>query len=452
MRIQRSWVMCVLTIIALVIGVHAAEAQSQPFAGAQSLAPQYYPSGGPGAYAPGGYATPAAYGQQPTPATPYYDPAQGMPPQTLAPMQAAPMGDPSMPMDGGIPEGAMGDAGCPSCGGYGCPDCAAGCDDFDLSILRWLLPYGPGGCGVQRWYDVSAEWVSLSRDEIGAYTVYTTEGQAGTPVLTSDQLGFDATSGVRVSFAMQLGAGNNIETTYIGGFNWASQASAFSADNRLFSIMSQYGEAPFGGFDETDESQSQSVEYSSDLNSVSMDYRQRWVDPNVKVQGSWLVGVRYFELQEDFRYKTFSPINNGFMDYLCGTNNAMTGAQVGGDLWICIMPGLQVGTEGRIGLYGNHASQRTLINATRFVEPVYEKVSENAAAFMGDASFMLLWRISQNWTFKAGYMVLWADSVALATDNFNPAPPFVQGQRIPIIDNSSDVLYHGATLGLEYLW
>ena len=42
----------------------------------------------------------------------------------------------------------------------------------------------------QRWYDVSAEWVSFSRDEIGESTVFTTEGVAGVPVLDTDQLDF----------------------------------------------------------------------------------------------------------------------------------------------------------------------------------------------------------------------------------------------------------------------
>ena len=69
--------------------------------------------------------------------------------------------------------------GCNACGGYGCEQCMGACDDFDLRLLRWLLPYGAGGCGAQRWYDVSAEWVSLRRDQIGDPTVFTTDGIDG---------------------------------------------------------------------------------------------------------------------------------------------------------------------------------------------------------------------------------------------------------------------------------
>ena len=68
-----------------------------------------------------------------------------------------------------------------------------------------------------------------------------------------------------------------------------------------------------------------------------------------------------------------------------------------------------------------------IINADSFVEPVQERMIENAVAFLGDVNVTLLWRVSQNWTFKAGYMLLWADQVALASDNFNAGPPFVAG-------------------------
>jgi hypothetical protein len=299
---------------------------------------------------------------------------------------------------------------------------------------------------------VSAEWVSLRRDEIGASTVFATQGVAGTPVLSTDQLDFSNRSGARVSVAFQLGAGNNIESTWLGGFNWASHASVADPTNQLFSIMSQFGTAPFLGFVDTDRANFQQIAYSSELNSVEMNYRQRWVGPNIRVQGSWLTGVRFVELEEDFGYLTLAPINPGSMDYLVGATNSLTGAQIGGDLWVCITPGVSVGAEVKLGLYGNHAVQRTTMNAASFVEPLIERETEDAAAFLGDFNATLLWRVSQYWTIRGSYMFLWADQVALASDNFNPGPPFVSGQRTPFVDNGGDVFYHGFAVGLEYMW
>jgi hypothetical protein len=397
---------------------------------------------------------PPPYGLQPAA---YYNPAQGAPPQQMAPMPGMPMGDPVMssyPMTEGAP--------CQFCGGYGCEVCA--CDDFDMKLLRWILPYGAGGCGAQRWYDIYAEWVTLKRDEIGRDVTFATDGIDGFPVLGTEQLTFSNESGFRVNFAIQLSAGNLLETSYLGTFNWASRSEVTNSFNELFSIYSQFGtDPPPLGFAETDQSALQSIAYSSGFDSIEMNYRQRWVGPNTRIQGSWLAGIRYMYLLEDFRYITASPLNAAASDTLVSTMNSMTGAQIGGDLWVCIMPGLSVGGEAKAGVYGNHASQRTNIQTFGFTipqglfpssDPYVEKVTEDSAAFVADLNVTLLWRLSQNWTFRTGYMFLWMSEVALATDNFNPEVPlagFAQ-PRPALIDNGGNLLYHGYTAGFEYLW
>ncbi len=494
MRIQRSWVLCVLTITAMAIAGHETWAQSYPYPGsapaaapygsvpqgqpdmlgpaasAPSFAPQYAPENvgamgmmpasygaygppaAPGPYTPQGPMMPPGgpYGYQPAG---YYDPTQGAPPQQLNPSPAMPMVDASGPMPEYGGSEYMGEGQpCMYCGGYGCEMCAGACDDFDLNLLRWLLPYGAGGCGAQRWYDASADWVYLKRDDIGSTTIFATEGPDGIPVLGSEQLDFPETSGFRASFAIQLGAGNLLETTYLGAFNWASKSEVTNGFDDLFSIISDYGLDPPFGFTDTDRASVQRIEYSSTFDTIELNYRQRWAGPNTRLQGSWLVGVRYMNLVEDFNYLTFAPANPGWMNYFVSTSNSLTGAQLGGDLWVCIIPGLSIGSEAKVGLYGNHATQRTTIEAYSIVDPIRERVTENGAAFLGDANVTLLWRLSQNWTFKAGYMFLWMDQVALAANNFNPEPPFVADARYPVINNSSDVFYHGALLGLEYMW
>ncbi len=413
--------------------------------------PQYPPQGQmmpPQGMPPQGAMMPpgGAYGYQPAA---YYDPAQGAIPQQLAPSPAMPMGEAGGYPGGGYP---MEGPPCQYCGGYGCEVCMGGSDDFDVKLFRWLLPYGAGGCGAQRWYDASAEWVSMQRDDIGESTIFATEGPGGIPVLGTDQLNFSDTSGFRASFAIQLGAGNLLETNYLGSFNWASKAEATNNANDLFSIMSDFGNSPLFGFTDTDQANVQRIEYSSSFDTIDLNYRQRWVGPNTRIQGSWLVGARYMYMSEDFNYLTFAPINPGWMNYLVSTSNSLTGAQVGGDLWVCIMPGLSIGGEAKVGLFGNRSTQRTTISALSIADPVQEKLTENGAAFLGDANVTLLWRLSQHWTFRTGYMFLWMDQIALASDNFNPQPPFVAGVRHPVINNNGDALYHGFTAGFEYMW
>ena len=85
----------------------------------------------------------------------------------------------------------MGGQWCENCGGYGCEYCMGSADDFDVKLLHWLLPYGAGGCGAQRWYDISADWVYMQRDDVASNsTVFATDGIGGAPVLGTDDLGF----------------------------------------------------------------------------------------------------------------------------------------------------------------------------------------------------------------------------------------------------------------------
>ncbi|MFO7906621.1 MAG: BBP7 family outer membrane beta-barrel protein [Planctomycetota bacterium] len=516
MRIDRSWGLCVLIAIALVIGARDVRAQSYPAPeGYQQATPPMQPGMVPGSgptsmpqYAPGpggqpgvpAYspmaalppganagppraqdgmmrdsrapaqpmmppgATPGAMGAPPASHGPqpagYYDPAQGAPPQQPSPSPAAPiegMGPAEYP--------AMGGAPCPPGAGYDpafhdpafYPGEAYASDDFDWSTLRCLLPYGAGGYGAPRWYDASAEWVSLKRDSVGEDTVFSTLGIGpDNPVLGTDQLDFDNESGFRASFAIQLGPGSSLETTYLGLANWASNSNVTSEIDELYSIYSEFGTDPSGGFLETDQASFQGIAYSSDFDTIELNYRRRWAGPNTRLQGSWFYGIRYMQLKEDFQYVTESQVNEASSETVVSTLNSLTGGQLGSSLWLCLLPGLHVGTEARAGLYGNHATQRTTVAVSDpGTESYRAHVTEDSPAFLGDANVSALWRINQQWTLRGGYMFLWMDEVALATDNFDPDVPIFGGDPSPRdaeIDNSSYLFYHGFTAGVEYLW
>jgi hypothetical protein len=377
----------------------------------------------------------------------YYNRAASTPPPHLSGAGAMPMGQPGYPMMEGEP--------CHQCGGYGCALCGPGSDDFDVQLLRWLLPYGAGGLGAPRWYDISAEWITMERDDVGDFRVFATEGVEGIPVLDTNQLDFSNESGFRVNFAIQLNAGSSLETSYMGSFNWASEALVRSAEDSLFSVYSDFGSNPGpSGFAETDQSSLQSIAYSSELHSIELNYRRRWAGPNVRFQGSWLFGVRYLYMPEDFVYHTQSEVNSAGSNTLVSTMNSMTGAQLGGDVWLTVMPGLRLGTEAKAGIYGNHATNQTTISATATDASYFEEASQDGAAFAGDLAFTLLWKINQQWTFRTGYRFLWLGEVALASDNFNSEVPlagFLQ-PREPVMRNNSEVLYHGYTAGFEYMW
>jgi hypothetical protein len=345
-------------------------------------------------------------------------------------------------------------------------------------VLNMLLPYAEGGICAPRWYDIHFETTYLTRDEVSRNVVFSSEGNAGLadPVvaLSTEDLEFDDEIGFRVSAAIQLGPGFSIEGGWQGLNNFVAAASVYDENDDLYSAMSDFGTNPppqttgsgtvRGGFPQTDSAEYHSIEYSTSFDAADLFFRRRWVGPNCRFQGSWLMGVRWFQLEESFRHQTFvdyeianNPEPNdvvGSMDYNVGTMNSMVGYQLGGDLWVAVIPGLKVGAEAKAGVFVNRADQETKIYANDADGPILfalEHVSKESAAMVTQADIMVTWRINPNFTFRGGYQFLYADGVALAPENFNASAPFV-GDRFPTINDNGHVFFHGTTWGLEYLW
>ncbi len=86
-----------------------------------------------------------------------------------------------------------------------------------------------------------------------------------------------------------------MELTYFGLNKWHATATALSTTPTLYSVISNFGVAPPGGFDDTDRSINQSLTYDSAIHNAELNFRRRWVAPARWIQGSWLAGVRYFD-------------------------------------------------------------------------------------------------------------------------------------------------------------
>lgn len=503
MRIHRSWILTALLFVGAAASTRLLWAQGVPAAPPTMMAPPYgmgpgspppgaapymppamgmqpgFPPGGfpPGGYPPAGLMGPGAMGGMPPSIQPVaYDgpmagPAMGPPPG--APFPGVPMQGMPAPLPGAMPSGPMGPppGACGACGGLGCQMCGPGGglhggglhdDNVRLGhLLKFLLPYGDGGVCAPRWYDIYAEAMFLAREDVSRFQPFTSDGPAGfgppLVVLSTDDLSFnDYEAGFRVQTAIHLGPGGSLEFGYMGTFNWDSRASVTDENNELFSVISDFGSDPLFGFKDTDASSFQGIEYSSTFDTVELDFRHRWVTPNCRLHGSWLMGVRYFKLDEEFRYLTQNtqdpPDGPGFMNYFVGTSNSMTGFQLGGDLWLSLIPGLRFGGEAKVGLFGNHAEQRTTIAVSELDGLLVEEEASDDVAFISEAQLTVTWRLSQHWTLRGGYHVLFIEGVALAPENFNEAPPFIDGERVPFINDNGNAFYHGFTGGLEWAW
>ena len=346
---------------------------------------------------------------------------------------------------------------CPYCGGQGCDHCG-GHHGLLGDVLGCVGPYPDGGCGAVRWYDLSLDYMLLKREGAGRPVPFTSSGIAGPIVLSNQSFNFNESSSFRFTGQFQVGPGSSLEFVYYGLFFFDSTVGVADPNNNLFSAFSAFGTLPFNGFAETDNSDLQIARYTSKFDNFEINYRQRWVAPSARYQGSWLVGARYFKLDETLNLFTHSTLNNNAQaDYASTVFNSLVGAQIGGDIWFCIVPGLKVGGEAKVGVYGNNAGQFNTITATSLPAPFQENGHTQDVAFVGDATAMMTYRFNYQWTGKLGYQFLYADGVALATENFNATPPAVffpapGVNRTVAMNDNGHVFYHGLQAGLEFMW
>jgi hypothetical protein len=452
--------------------------------------PAYYPPQGihPAAYM-GGPAPNGAMQSMPAPMmagpTPDVYGSYGYMPNEVGSQGGAPPGY-GQPMydpqgyGGGMDAGGGGP--CPYCGGQGCDNCRGGIfghgglhgDGTWLpngllgDVLGLVAPYPDGGCAAVRWYDFAVDYLNLKRDNTGRTVNFATFGINGPVALSSDNLDFGSYKpGFRFSGAFQLGAANSLEFTYFGQFNFNTHATVRSPGSNLFSPFSQFGILPLGGgggFTETDRADFMQINYTSQIDSFEINWRNRWMAPNCRYQGSWTLGVRHFILDEKLRYASSSSLNSlptttglvpaQIRDDTDTTNN-LTGLQIGTDMWVCLLPGLRVGGELQAGVYGNHMNINTTIGSNQvpnFSTPL--RLNSNDVSFVGQANLLVTYRINYQWTLRGGYQFLFVDGVALATENFNPQPPIVNNPFTPSFatNDNGNIFLHGWNVGLEFMW
>lgn len=390
-------------------------------------------------------------------------------------------------MPGGMDGMGGGSASCSSCGGYGCFYCGAGnsClgDGRLMSLLGCLAPYGEGSRGAQRWFDLSVGTIALSRTsgvgsfqtsqqdpvtgEFASTTLVTTIGQSGTPALFSTDVSAEKMRyGLEAIASLQTGPGANIEARYFGLNKWNDSKSVRLVQSPdLFSVFSLYGTDPVNGFDDTDRSFIQTVSLSSELHSGEVNYRRRFATPATWVQGGWLAGIRYLDIDEQFGFAATGSNNNAFLfnqlrffNFDTNTRNQLTGFQVGGDMWLNVVPGWMVGVEGKGGIYGNHAEVESNVVANS-IPSGREFLQDGRTAYVTEFTASTVYRLSYAWSFRASYNLLYVDNVALAQENFNTRDisnaiggGAFTANRFPFINTDGEALYQGFTLAGEWAY
>ena len=377
--------------------------------------------------------------------------------------------------------------GCGLFGGGSDPCCLLGSGDTLRSLMGGFAPFSEAGCGATRWFDVYAGTIGLARtSDFGGFQSATqnlitgefardnrisSSGISGPIVLQSTQLDLNRIRyGLELAARLQLGVGSNLEARYFGLNNWnvtATQSTAPAGPNNLYSIYSNFGVTPGGGFQDTDASFIHGITYGSELHNAEVNYRRQWVSPFCWLQGSFLGGIRYFDLDENFAFDATGSTTGNFVftdirtfNMTTQTRNQLTGFQFGGDAWVSLIPGIHLGLESKGGIYGNHAESETSTSTTwNAIGTAREFLSGGRTAYMSELVASAVYRVNYSLSVKASYNLLYVDNVALAGENFNVrdianavGSGAFTATRFPNLDIDGEAVYQGWSIGAEWLW
>jgi hypothetical protein len=293
----------------------------------------------------------------------------------------------------------------------------------------------------------------------------------GTPALNSTDLDQGFSPGFRVGVTYHVDSNYDLEASFFRISDWDSTRS-IGPDNPLNWLVMK---AP-GGFFQTQDFTYQSMkwDYSTELYNAELNVRYKF-SSRITV----LAGFRWFQLHENLQ-GTIPPPDRILDSWKSNLSYnlydvARIENQPGGTPAPPLPPfwntsttnnlyGLQIGAVGKlfergsfsldglikVGEYCNHASESTGVSIEKVVRP--SGASNNHAAFVGEAGLQCKYQVTRGITLKLGYEALWLDGVALAPgqiqetyNTFAPVSVTALG-----VNSDSNVLFHGATAGLEF--
>ena len=337
--------------------------------------------------------------------------------------------------------------------------------------------YGDACCGPS-WFCVAIDAVALTRDNDRDLNL-TSDGITGPIVLGTSDTDFDYEAALRVTGRIQLSAVTNFEATYLGLLDWNQSARATSDNHGLYSIFSEFGTVPLVGvgFRETDQATTHTLDYNSELESVETHFRRAWTTPKGCVHGSWLLGARWIRVSDDFRHTTdvlphLNPFyltgmppmptaqGPGNLDYRIATENDLVGMQFGSQIGACILPGLSVSGEAKLGVYANQVDQNTFVDGSPNPTPAINDLqSSTEFAYGTDVRASAIWQLSPLMKVRAGYEALFLSGLATGAGSFSTDLPLtsvssgdVSGSTQFNLEDDEDLIYHGFHLGLELGW
>ncbi|MGB9189161.1 MAG: BBP7 family outer membrane beta-barrel protein [Methylovirgula sp.] len=279
-------------------------------------------------------------------------------------------------------------------------------------------------------------------------------------------------------FRQGFSAGPKISLTYHGDSGYGVELSYFNIfDQTATKVIGPDSPADWlvmkapGNFWQTQDFPYQGMAWSAATNLYSAEVNGR-LDLTSRV--TMLAGFRWLQLNDDLQgtltpadreaptWKSTCHAYNLFQIYQCpqggpagnyppfwttSTTNNLYGIQIGVDGKILELGRFSLDGLIKIGLFDDNAEQSTGVSLQKVVHR--SQATTNHAAFASEAGLQLKYQLIKGLALKAGYEALWLDGVALAPGQIQETLTLANVRALGV-NCESNVLFQGATFGLEY--
>jgi hypothetical protein len=130
------------------------------------------------------------------------------------------------------------------------------------------------------------------------------------------------------------------------------------------------------------------------------------------------------------------------------TANNLYGAQIGIQAKLLEFERFSIDGQVKAGLFDNHATQSTVVSMRKELFP--SGATTDHLAFVGEIGLQLKYRLTPALAVKIGYEALWLAGVALAPGQIQQTHTTQTSVTALGVDCGSQVLFQGATAGMEY--
>lgn len=303
---------------------------------------------------------------------------------------------------------------------------------------------GSSCCGPQ--YYAVGELVLYDRNNRSTRTPLLVDS-GSTPLFFTDDLNFDYDFGVRVRLGRNNGPCSHCdacEIEYLGIFDW--DASATLVDLNELNLPGALGFGVVNGLTNADEVR---IDYESSLHSIEANCVKCCRDDGCR-RVDLLCGIRYLRLNENLNIASTNVASQVDAIYDIDVDNNLYGLQVGARArgqrssrwgWEAVC---------KAGIYGNDVTQnQSILDELGAGPPDVDRninSTESEVSFVGELSFIPMYRLNDMWTLRGGYNLLWIEGVALAPDQVDFTNTASSGTSL---DTSGGVFAHGFSAGLE---